>query len=367
MAAVVDGIPGRVGWDRKGNKTTEASDSAGPEVDYTGNNLVFSESVSKAPLIVVVGPTASGKTALALRLAETCNGEIVSCDSVAIYWGLDIGSAKPSVAERERVPHHGLDLLKPDEAANAGDYARAARVALLQIQRRGRLAIVAGGTGLYLRALLYGLAPAPPRDEALRERLRRVEVRRGAGGLHRLLSRLDRRAAGSIHPNDTPKLIRSLEVTLLARRPQTEQWEAGREPLQGVRVLQIGLNPPRAALYERINQRAAAMFSRGLLEETAAVRAEYGDGARGLGSLGYVQALRVLRGEQGLAEAVAEAQQGHRNYAKRQLTWFRREPEMHWIEGFGDEPAVQEEALRLVREHLIGVTADQPEREGKTT
>ena len=347
-----------------------------------------------APLIVVAGPTASGKTALALRLAETFGGEIVSCDSVAIYRGLDIGSAKPSPAERARVPHHGLDLLEPNEAANAGDYARAARMALQEIRGRGRLAIVAGGTGLYLRALLYGLAPAPPRDEALRERLRRLEPafaipgvappgaphlvsergageqprRRGPGGLHRLLSRLDKRAAEAIHPNDTPKLIRSLEVTLLARRPQTEQWAAGREPLQGFRILQIGLNPPRTALYERINLRAAAMFSGGLLEETEAVRMEFGEGARALRSLGYAQALRVLRGEQGLADAIAEAQGGHRHYAKRQLTWFRREPAMHWLAGFGDEPAVQEEALRLAREHLTEVLAAKPlEREGKTS
>ena len=300
---------------------------------------------------MVAGPTASGKTALALRLAEAFSGEIVSCDSVAIYRGLDIGSAKPTASEQARVPHHALDLLAPDEAANAGDYARAARAAIAAVRDRGRLPIVAGGTGLYLRALLHGLAPAPPRDEVLRQRLRRLAERR-SGGLHRLLVRFDPKAAAAIHPNDTPKLIRSLEVTLLARRPQTAQWTAGREPLQGFRTLQMGLNPPRAALYARIDARAAAMFSGGLLEETAAVREQFGDQARSLGSLGYAQALGVLRGEQALPEAIAAAQQGHRHYAKRQLTWFRRDPEMHWLAGFGDEPAIQAESLRLAREHL---------------
>lgn len=323
--------------------------------------------MTKFPLVVVAGPTASGKTALAMRLAESFGGEIISCDSVAIYRGLDIGSAKPNAAERARVPHHGLDLLAPDEAANAGDYARAARAALASIVDRGRVPIVAGGTGLYLRALLHGLAPAPPRDEALRERLRAFALRRGPGSLHRLLLRCDTAAAGLIHPNDTPKLIRSLEVTLLARRPQTEQWEAGREPLEGYRVLQLGLDPPRVELYLRINARAAAMFTRGLLEETAAIRAMYGDGARGLGSLGYAQALAVLREVLGLPEAIAEVQQGHRNYAKRQLTWFRREQAMRWFPGFGDDPEVQEEALRLTREHLNEVSANRPEREGKTS
>ena len=314
-----------------------------------------------APLVVVAGPTASGKTALALRLAEAFNGEIVSCDSVAIYRGLDIGSAKPSAAERARVPHHGLDLLDVHQASTAGDYARAARTALGGIRSRGRLAVVAGGTGLYLRALLEGLAPSPPRNEALRARLRRLETGGNGRRLHRLLARLDPLAAQLIHPNDTPKLIRSLEVTLLARQPQTAQWSAGREPLRDFCVLQFGLHPPRAALYARINGRAAAMFRGGLLEETAALRAVYGDAARGLGSLGYAQALAVLRGEQSAPEAMAEAQQGHRNYAKRQLTWFRREKAMHWLEGFGDEPAVQEEALRLTHEHLKQVSAKATE------
>ena len=304
---------------------------------------------SETPLVVVAGPTASGKTSLALALAEELGGEIVSCDSVAVYRLMEIGTAKPSAAERARVPHHCLDLYWPDEACTAGDYARHARAAIAGIRERGKLPIVAGGTGLYLRALLEGLAPAPPRDEALRERLRDRAATRGENYLHRLLQRLDPRAAALIHANDTPKLIRSIEVTLSARQPQTEQWEAGREPLHGYRVLQLGLSPERKSLYERINQRAAAMFDLGLIAETEMLRARFGESCRALTSLGYAQAMSVLRGEMSKEEAVAAAQQGHRNYAKRQLTWFRREPAMRWLVGFGGEEAVRAEALALAR------------------
>jgi tRNA dimethylallyltransferase len=306
------------------------------------------------PLVVIVGPTASGKTALALHLAETFNGEIVSCDAVAVYRGLDVGSAKPTVKERARVPHHAIDILDANEASTAGDYARAARAALYEIKARGKLPIVTGGTGLYLRALLEGLAPAPPRDEDLRERLRERAATRGPEYLHRLLKRLDSAAAAAIHPNDVPKMIRSIEVTLAARQPQSQQWRAGRDRLEGFRALQMGLNPPRVALYERIDARAARMFDEGLLEETQAARERFGDECRALGSLGYAQALAVLGGEMTRAAAIAAAQQGHRNYAKRQMTWFRREKEIEWLAGFGVDADVQARAAALVREHLAG-------------
>jgi tRNA dimethylallyltransferase len=309
------------------------------------------------PLLVVAGPTASGKTALALRLAEELGGEIVSCDSVAVYRLMEIGTAKPTLEERARVPHHCLDLYWPDEACTAGDYARHAREAIAGIRERGRIPIVAGGTGLYLRALLEGLAPAPQRDDALRERLRERAERRGSAWLHRVLQRLDPRAAKLIHANDVPKLVRSIEVTLAARQPRTQQWQAGRDPLRGYRVLKMGLAPPRERLYERINTRAAAMFERGLLAETEMLRERFGDDCRALGALGYVQAMGVLRGEMTLDEAVAAAQQGHRNYAKRQGTWFRRETGMRWLAGFGDEAAVQDEALELARAQVAGGTA----------
>jgi tRNA dimethylallyltransferase len=306
------------------------------------------------PLVVIVGPTASGKTSLALKLAEQFDGEIVSCDAVAVYRGLDVGSAKPTTAERTRVPHHAIDILNADEPSTAGDYARAARAALSDIKVRGRLPIVTGGTGLYLRALLEGLAPAPPRDEALRERLRKRAAQHGTEYLHRLLKRVDSAAAAAIHPNDVPKMVRSIEVTLAGRQPQSEQWQVRRDRLEGFRVLQMGLNPPRVALYARIDERAARMFDEGLLEETAVARERYGDACRALGSLGYAQAVAVLRGEMTRAEAIAAAQQGHRNYAKRQMTWFRRDKQIEWLAGFGDDADVQACAAEMVRQHVAG-------------
>jgi tRNA dimethylallyltransferase len=307
------------------------------------------------PLLVVAGPTASGKTALAMRLAEKLGGEIVSCDSVAVYRLMEIGAAKPTPEERLRVQHHCLDLYWPDEACTAGDYARHAREAIAGIRERGRIPIVAGGTGFYLRALLEGLSPAPQRDNALRERLHDRATRKGPLWLHRTLQRLDPRAAELIHANDVPKLMRSIEVTLAARRPQTEQWEAGRDPLRGYRVMEMGLAPDRQRLYARINERAAAMFERGLMSETDMLRRRFGDDCRALSSLGYVQAMGVLRGELMLNEAIAAARQGHRNYAKRQGTWFRRVAGMIWLDGFGDGATVQDEAMKLSTAHVGGM------------
>jgi tRNA dimethylallyltransferase len=276
------------------------------------------------PLIVLVGPTASGKTSLALRLAEEFNGEIVSCDSVAVYREMEIGTAKPSHEERALIQHHMIDIAWPDEACTAGDYSRQAREALTGITQRGHLPIVAGGTGLYLRALIEGLFPEPSQKPGQRERLRKVAATRGPTYLHRILTRLDATAAAAIHANDVPKVVRAIEVSLAAEGPLTQQWQKGRDALTGYRILHLGLNPPRARLYERINQRAAAMFDRGLIEETERLIARYGEDCRPLTSLGYAEAAAVLKNELTREQAVAQAQQGHRNYAKRQLTWFRR-------------------------------------------
>jgi tRNA dimethylallyltransferase len=304
------------------------------------------------PMVVLVGATASGKTALSIALAEEFGGEIVSCDSVAVYREMEIGTAKPSFEERGRVPHHMIDFVSPDQACTAGDYSRGAREALAGITSRGRLPIVAGGTGLYLRALVEGLFPAPAVDPELRGRLRRLAETKGAAYLHRILCRLDGRAAGAIHANDVPKVVRAIEVNLAARQPLSEQWQKGRDALTGYRILRLGLAPARPLLYERINQRAAAMFERGLVEETERLVERYGYGCTPLGSLGYAQAIAVLRGEMTRDEAIAAAQQGHRNYAKRQGTWFRKEPEMHWLAGTGGNAAVLAEAKGLVRAHL---------------
>ncbi len=301
-------------------------------------------------LVVLLGATASGKTALSLTLAERFNGEILSCDSVAVYRGMDVGAAKPTAAERARVPHHLLDIASPDEPYSAGDYSRDARRALAEIAARGRLPIVVGGTGLYLRALLSGLFEGPKRSEDLRERLRHSAASRSAEYLWRLLHCIDPASAARIHANDTPKLIRAIEVTVAGRQPMSAAWQAGRDPLHGFRILRIGLDPPRPALYARINQRAAAMFTSGLMEETAALLAQYGPACAALGTLGYKQAAMVQRGEMPLAAAIAATQQGHRNYAKRQMTWFRREPEVTWLHDFGDARDAVAAAERVILE-----------------
>jgi tRNA dimethylallyltransferase len=302
-------------------------------------------------LVAILGPTGSGKTALSLVLAERFSGEIVNCDSVAVYRELEIGTAKPTAAERARAPHHLLDILDPSQYITAGEYARRARQVLGEIRQRGRLPIIVGGTGLYLRALLEGLFAGPERAEDLRERLRDRARSQGSPYLHRMLRRLDAAAAARIHPNDAPKLIRAIEVCLAARRPMSELWKQGREPLRGFRILRLGLNPERLALYSRINQRAQHMFEAGLVEETARLLERY-PVAWALSSHGHKQAAQLLRGDVDHKLAVWAAAQAHRNYAKRQMTWFRREPDVHWLRGFGDEERVQNEAARLVEEQL---------------
>jgi tRNA dimethylallyltransferase len=309
------------------------------------------------PLIVLAGPTASGKTSLALRLAEEFNGEIVSCDSVAVYREMEIGTAKPTREERAIIQHHMIDIASPDEACTAGDYSRQAREALSGITQRGHLPIVAGGTGLYLRALIDGLFPAPPQKPGQRERLRKISKTRSPAYLHRLLTRIDSAAAAAIHPNDVPKVIRAIEVSLAPEGPLTQQWQKGRHALTGYRILRLGLNPPRQRLYERINQRAAAMFDRGLIEETERLIARYGADCRPLTSLGYAEAVAVLQNQLTREQAVAQAQQGHRNYAKRQLTWFRREPNIHWLEGCGGDEDITDKALHLTARFLYGTVS----------
>src|SRR6201985_633741 len=228
-------------------------------------------------LVVILGPTGSGKTSLSVALAQQFDGEIVSCDSVAVYQGLEIGSAKPSAAQRRQVPHHLLDVVTPDTFYTAGDYSRSARVVIAAISARGKLPIVTGGTGLYLRALLQGLFPGPQRSADLRERLSRKADMHGPVYLHRILVRLDPASAARVHANDVAKVIRAIEVTLAAGQPMSEAWKEGRDPLTGYRILRLGLDPPRPQLSARINARAGVMFAQGLVEETRDLRARYGD------------------------------------------------------------------------------------------
>jgi tRNA dimethylallyltransferase len=298
----------------------------------------------------VLGPTGSGKTALSLTLAERFHGEIVNCDSVAMYREFEIGTAKPTAAERARVPHHMLDVVDPLGFITAAEYARQAREVLQQIKAREALPIVVGGTGLYQRALLEGLFAGPQRSEELRERLRERAANKGPSYLHRILRRLDPTAASKIHANDTPKLLRAIEVCLASRTKMSELWKQGRDPLPGFRILRLGLDPDRKALYERINQRAQRMFDDGLSDETLNLLEKYGSAPRPLSALGYKQAVALMRGEFEREGAVQAAQQAHRNYAKRQMTWFRREPDVIWIRGFGDDGKVQGEAVQKIAE-----------------
>ena len=300
--------------------------------------------------VIVLGPTGSGKTALSLDLAERFNGEIVSCDSVAVYRGMELGTAKPTFEERAGVRHHLIDVTPPDEHFTAGEYSRQARAALNDIAQRGKLPIVTGGTGLYLRALTLGLFAGPARQVDLRARLTRSKQRHGDAWLHRILGRLDPASAARIHANDSPKLMRAIEVCLAARKPMSDvlgDRTTARDPLTGFRLLRVGLSPPRKELYGRLNRRAAAMFAAGLVEETRGLLERYGP-VKALDSLGYRQALAVLSGSLNEEKAVEAAQQGHRNYAKRQLTWFRREADVHWLPGFGDEAETVSAAIELV-------------------
>jgi tRNA dimethylallyltransferase len=304
------------------------------------------------PLVAVVGPTGSGKSDLALRLAEEFAGEIVNCDSLQVFRHFDIGTAKTPPGARRGIPHHLIDIADPDQLFTAGEYARLARGAIADISARGRLPIVAGGTGFYLRALLDGLFAGPSRDPDLRRRLGARETRR-PGSLHRLLKRFDPQAAANIHPHDVPKVTRAMEIRLLTRRPVSELFREGRETLTGYRVLKLGLEPGRDALYQRLDERCQAMFSGGLVEEVRGILAlGFAPSAKPFESHGYKQALQSISCELNLHNAIFYAQRNTRNYAKRQLTWFRREAGLVRLAGFGDSAAVRDAAIVRVRSFL---------------
>ena len=302
------------------------------------------------PLLVIAGPTASGKSELALRAAEVFSGEIVNCDALQFYRGFDIGTAKTPAAERRGVPHHLLDVLDPQTGFSAGDYARSAREVIAGISARGRLPIVVGGTGFYLRALLQGLPALPARNDLLRKRLSGREQRR-TGSLHRLLARLEPQAAARIHPRDVQKVTRALEIRLLTRTalppPSTSL------PLEGFKLLPLGLAPDRELLADRIAVRTRQMFDAGLVEEVRRLLAQGLSGEeKPFESLGYKQVLAYLRGQMSLERAMAATEIETRQYSKRQLTWFRRDNRMVWLYGFGSDPAVVDAALQAIRKFL---------------
>jgi len=313
------------------------------------------------PLVAVVGPTGSGKSDLALEIAAQSNGEIVNCDSLQVYRHFDLGTAKLPPEARRGIVHHLIDIVEPDELFTAGEFARRTRPILAAIIARGKIPVVAGGTGFYLRALLDGLFPGPSRDQPLRDRLAEREQRR-PGSLHRILGRLDPEAAAKIHPHDVPKVMRSLEVCVVMRHPVSGLFRAGRDALQGFRALKIGLEPGRDALYERLDARCRSMFESGLVEEVRRILAlGFAPTAKPFESHGYKQALQMLRGELTLKEAIFYAQRNTRRYAKRQMTWFRQERGMVWLKGFGDAPEIRAAALRLVEGYLTNIGQNSAE------
>jgi tRNA dimethylallyltransferase len=296
-------------------------------------------------LATVVGPTGSGKSALALSLAEQFGGEIVNCDSLQLYRGFDIGTAKTAPGERRGIPHHLFDVLTPQESYSAGEYAREARKIIADIAGRGRLPIIVGGTGFYLRALLEGLPVLPGRDERLRGRLLERERLR-PGSLHRLLKRLEPRAAARIHARDVQKTMRALEVRLLTQQALPPRAEA--HALEGYSVIKLGLDPDRAALQQRLEARTGAMFQTGLINEVRGLLAQGATGdEKPFEALGYQQALLHLRGALRLDQAIESTIVETRQYAKRQRTWFRRDPEIRWLAGFGDDPEIIAQATQV--------------------
>lgn len=300
-----------------------------------------------------MGPTGAGKSELAVGIARAHQGEVVNCDSLQFYRGMDIGTAKMPPAERQGVPHHLLDFLAPEEVFTAGEYARQASRVMNEIAARGNLPILCGGSGFYLKALLDGLFDAPVRDEAQRAVLASREERR-PGFLHRYLRRIDPTSAARIHARDVNKLIRAIEVCRQEGRAMSDlHQERPRVSLTGFRVLKVGLNPPRAALYEKIDRRTRAMFDGGLLEEVRQLLANGApENAKAFEAVGYRQALDLVNGRVDFEQAVSDTAQRTRNYAKRQWTWFRRDPEVVWLDGFGGEDAVLATALQHVRQFV---------------
>jgi tRNA dimethylallyltransferase len=318
-------------------------------------------SAAPAPIVAILGPTASGKSALGVALAKRFGGEILACDSTQVYRGFDIGTAKPTLEERHGVAHHLLDLVEPSELFTAGEYRRRAEIVLADLRARERLPILTVGTGLYLRALLDGLADAPERSAELRARLEARAASRGAGYLHKVLARLDPEAARRIAARDRQKVVRAIEICVLAGKTVTEVHRAGRDPLVGFAPIRIGLAPPRAALYARIAQRTEEMLARGWVDEVAELmRRGISAQSKPFEFIGYRALREHLEGRGSLAQATGAIVQATRRYAKRQLTWFRREPDVTWLAGFGDEIETADAAERLI----MACLAPPPSRTG---
>ncbi|MDP2319926.1 MAG: tRNA (adenosine(37)-N6)-dimethylallyltransferase MiaA [Acidobacteriota bacterium] len=302
------------------------------------------------PLIAVLGPTAVGKSALGIALAERLGGEIINCDSTAVYRGFDIGTDKVPMAERRGIPHHLIDIADPTDEYTAAQFARDATAAVRGIQGRGRVPILVGGTGFYYRALTRGLFPGPPADAELRGRLEAVAARRGVERLHRLMGRVDPASAARIMPRDLKRIIRALEVYFLTGRPLTAHFEATASLLDpDVQVIPIGLRMPAAWLSERLTSRVDAQFDAGLLDEIRGLLAAgVPAGARPFGGLVYRQAMEHLQGVRDLDATRALIAQENRRYARRQLIWFRKEPNLVWFDGPGTHAEVQDSVIAML-------------------
>jgi tRNA dimethylallyltransferase len=306
--------------------------------------------VTRPPLLVaVLGPTATGKSALGIALALRFDGEVVSCDSTAVYRGFDIGTDKVPVAERRGVPHHMIDVADPDEEYSAARYAREAATVVRGITARGRLPILVGGTGLYYRALTRGFFPGPARHARLRGRLERIADRSGPEGLHALLQRVDPESGARIQPRDRKRLIRALEVYVLTGRPLTDHFAETASPLPEYRVEAFALRIPAEMTAERVARRVDAQFSQGLLDEIRGLLASgLSEKAHPFSGLVYRQALEHLHGVRDEAATRDLITRENRKYARRQLIWFRKEPNLRWINAAGDREDTQEEVARAV-------------------
>ena len=305
---------------------------------------------SENPVIAIVGPTASGKSTLGIEVALQLNGEIINCDSVQVYKEIQIATAKVPLDERKGVPHHLIDFVSPDVNYTAGEWAREAAQKIEEIEGRGRVPLLVGGTGFYLRALRQPFFSSPPTDESLRQRLTRSREKRGAEHLHRLLNRIDPNAARQLYPRDWPRVQRALEVYLQTGKSIVDQQPERPKPHESSRRLRIlTLNPPRAELYQRINERTEAHFRAGLVDEVRDLLARgFSPTSNALGAHGYRRVVEYLQGLRDLDSAIEQTRLDVRHYAKRQLTWFRHEAGVEWFNGFGEENGI----LRSVLETL---------------
>ncbi len=309
---------------------------------------------SPYPVVAIVGPTASGKSDLALGIAEEFDGEIVNYDSIQVFRHLDIGTAKPAREDRDRIPHHLIDILEPTEIFSAGTYQRLARELLEQLRQRSKLPVLVGGTGFYLRALVEGLFEGPERSSHLRAKLEATADKRGREHLHRILRRLDPVSAERIAPRDKPKVIRAIEIRMATGRSMSKHLEAEpRRPLTGFDFCFLGLDPPRPLLYERIETRVREMFDRGLIEEVRhLIDIGVPRDAKAFEAIGYSQVLDYLAGNLSQEEAIILMQRETRRYAKRQITWFKRQHAVTWFDGFGDDEETRKRIHRLIKHYV---------------